>query len=125
FPFGGVELLRREFARVREFTPGAAARLLPTIAGRAGVVICNEVMFGELVSDRVQAGAEYLVTLTNDSWLGDRKYAEQAFDMARFRAVEQRRFLVRASTSGPSAIVDPLGRVTARTTFDTATTMSG
>jgi apolipoprotein N-acyltransferase len=125
FPFGGIEMLRREFARVREFTPGGAAQLLPTAAGKAGVVICNEVMFGEMVTDRVRAGAEYLVTLTNDSWLGDRKYAEEAFDMARLRAVEQRRYLVRASTSGPSAIVDPLGRVVKRTGYDLAGTLGG
>ena len=73
-------------------------------------MICNEVMFGEIAAERVRAGAAYLATLTNDSWLGDRQYAEQALDMARLRAIEQRRYLVRASTSGPSAIVDPCGR---------------
>ncbi|HUI24449.1 MAG TPA: apolipoprotein N-acyltransferase [Candidatus Kryptonia bacterium] len=125
FPFGGIELLRRQFARVREFTPGGAARLLPTVAGPAGVLICNEAMFGEMVSNRVRAGAQYLVTLANDSWLGDRKYAEEAFDMARLRAVEQRRYLVRASTSGPSAIVDPLGRVLTRTAADSRATLGG
>jgi len=125
FPFGGSSLLRRQFARVREFTPGRAARLLPTAAGLAGVVICNEVMFAELVTERVQAGAGYLVTLTNDSWLGDVKYAEEAFDMARMRAVEQHRYLVRASTSGPSAIVDPLGRVVTSTANGTRATTAG
>jgi apolipoprotein N-acyltransferase len=125
FPFGGNELLRREFARVREFTPGGPAQLLPTIAGPAGVVICNEAMFGEIVTERVRAGAGYLVTLANDSWLGDRKFAEQAFDMARLRAVEQHRYLVRASTSGPSAIVDPLGRVVTRTPAEARATVGG
>jgi apolipoprotein N-acyltransferase len=110
---------------VREFTPGAAAELLPTAAGEAGVVICNEVMFGEIATARVAAGAEWLVNLANDSWLGRQKYAEQAFDMARARAIEQRRYLVRASTSGPSAIVDPAGRVLARSSYDTATTLRG
>jgi len=125
FPFGGVELLRRQFARVREFVPGGRARILPTVAGAAGVLICNEAMFGEMAADRVRAGADYLVTLANDSWLGDRMYAEEAFDMARLRAVEQRRYLVRASTSGPSAIVDPLGRVLARTADDSQATLTG
>jgi apolipoprotein N-acyltransferase len=125
FPFGGIDLLRREFGRVREFTPGGPARLLPTVAGAAGVVICNEAMFGEIATERVRAGADYLVTLANDSWLGDRKFAEQAFDMARLRAVEQRRYLVRASTSGPSAIVDPCGRVVSRTRDDVPETLGG
>lgn len=125
FPFGGIALLRRHFGRVREFTPGGPATLLPTVAGAAGVLICNESMFGEMASERVHAGAEVLVTLANDSWLSDPKYAGEAFDMARLRAVEQRRYLVRASTSGPSAIVDPLGRVVGRTADDTRATLSG
>jgi apolipoprotein N-acyltransferase len=125
FPFGGIDLLRREFARVREFTPGGPARILPTVAGPAGVVICNEAMFGEIVTERVRAGARYLVNLANDSWLGDAQYAEEAFDMARMRAVEQRRYLVRASTSGPSAIVDPTGRVVMRTNAESRATIAG
>jgi apolipoprotein N-acyltransferase len=115
FPFDSVGLLRRQFARVREFTAGAPTAPLPTPAGPAGVVICNEAMFGETVAERVRAGADYLVNLANDSWGGEPKYAVQAFDMARVRAVEQRRYLVRASTSGPSAIVDPMGRILAST----------
>jgi len=115
FPFNSVGLLRRQFARVREFTPGAPSPPLPTLAGPAGVIICNEAMFGETVGDRVRAGAGYLVNLANDSWGGEPKYAVQAFDMARLRAVEQRRYLVRASTSGPSAIVDPMGRIVVAT----------
>ena len=125
FPFGGIELLRREFARVREFTPGGPVTLLPTIAGAAGVVICNEVMFGEIAGERVRAGAVYLVNLTNDSWLGDSQFAAQAFDMARLRAVEQRRYLVRASTSGPSAIVDPFGRVVVHSRSESRDTIVG
>jgi len=125
FPLGGISLLRRHFARVREFAPGGPARLLPTVAGNAGVLICNESMFGETAGDRVRSGAEYLMNLANDSWLGDPMYAAEAFDMARLRAVEQRRYLVRASTSGPSAIVDPLGRVTALTRNEARATLAG
>ncbi|HVM96021.1 MAG TPA: apolipoprotein N-acyltransferase [Candidatus Acidoferrales bacterium] len=125
FPFGGIALLKREFGRVREFTPGGPAELLPTVAGLAGVVICNEVMFGEIAAERVRHGANFLATLTNDAWLGDRMYAEQAFDMARMRAIEQRRYLVRASMSGPSAVVDPTGRILERTQTDSRATLNG
>lgn len=125
FPLASIELLRREFARVREFTAGGPALPLPTVAGAAGVLICNEVFFGELSAERVARGAGYLVNLANDSWLGDAKYAAQAFDMARLRAIEQRRYLVRASTSGPSAIVDPFGRVLARTAVESRGTLTG
>ena len=110
FPLG-VDLLRRRFGGVREFHPGAPTPPLSTAAGRAGIVICNEAMFPELAARRVRAGASYLVNLANDFWPGEQKFAEQQFDIATLRAVEQRRYLVRASTSGPSAVVDPIGRV--------------
>jgi apolipoprotein N-acyltransferase len=52
---------------------------------------------------------------SNDTWISDAKYTEQQLDIATVRAIEQRRWLVRASTAGPSALVDPYGRVTVRT----------
>ena len=115
FPFGGIAFLRRRFARVREFAAGPASAGLPTRAGPAGVLICNEAMLPEVAGARVEAGAAWLVSPSNDSWVPSADFAELQFDVVRLRAVEQRRFLVRASTSGPSAIVDVQGRVLART----------
>jgi len=125
FPFASVDFLRRRFERVREFSPGAATPPLATIAGRAGILICNEAMFPQPAADRVAAHAEYLVSPANDSWLGDAKFSEQAFDMAVLRAIEQRRYLVRTSTAGPSAIVDPFGRVLVRSQPFTRTWIAG
>ncbi len=110
FPLRSIALLRRRFARVREFTPGVSASLLPTPAGPAGIVICNEAVFPDIPAARVRDGAAYLVNLANDTWVSDRTFSEQLFDIVSVRAVEQRRYLVRASTSGFSAIVDPWGR---------------
>lgn len=118
FPLVDVGLLRRRFGKVREFTPGALQAPFPTPVGSAGMMICNEGMLGSEAIARVRGGAEWLVTLTNDSWVGRRQYAEIALAMARLRAVEVRRWLVRASTSGPSAIVDPEGRLVALLPFD-------
>jgi apolipoprotein N-acyltransferase len=111
FPLGGVDFLRRRFEGVRVYTPGPPRPPLPTVAGRAGVLTCNEAMLPEVAGARVAAGAEYLVNPSNDSWLADTQYSAQQLDIVAMRAVEQRRFLVRVSTSGPSAIVDPWGRV--------------
>src|SRR5262249_52404776 len=58
-------------------------------------------------------------------WLAAPKYSEPAFDMVRLRAVEQRRWIVRASTAGPSGLVDPLGRIVARTSLFQTTTLAG
>jgi apolipoprotein N-acyltransferase len=82
-------------------------------------------MFPALVRARVRAGAGLLVNLTNDSWLADDQYSMQALDIARVRAIEVRRPLVRASTSGPSAFVDDAGRVTAATAAFTRGTVAG
>ena len=107
FPLGRIDLLRRQFGRIRVFTPGGAEPLLPTAAGPAGIAICNEAILPEVVSRRVAQGAAYLVNPSNDTWIPDSKFTAQQFDIVSLRAVEQRRYLVRASTSGPSAIVDP------------------
>lgn len=120
FPLPELDFLRRSFGRVRELVPGGPTPPLPTALGPAGVVICNEAMFPEVVRARVRAGAGFLLNLSNDTWMNDPKYSAIAFDMVVLRAVEQRRFLVRASTSGPSAIVDPLGRVRVQTQLFTA-----
>jgi apolipoprotein N-acyltransferase len=125
FPVPQLDFLRRQFGKVREFTPGTLQAPLPTVAGPAGVMICNESMRGEHAIDRVRRGAEWLVTLANDSWVGRRQYAEIALEMARLRAVEVRRWLVRSSTSGPSAVVDPAGRIVDRLDFDRRGVVAG
>lgn len=125
FPFARLDFLNRRFGRARVFTPGTPTPPLPTAAGSAGILICNEALFPEIAAARVRQGAAYLVNLANDSWLGDRKYAVRVFDIILLRAVEQRRYLVRASTSGPSAIVDPWGRIRAATALETQTTTAG
>ena len=125
FPLAGLDFLRRDFGRVRQFSPGTPSAPLPTVAGRAGVLICNEGLFPEIAGQRVREGAQYLINLSNDTWLNDRTYSEITFDMVAFRAIEQRRYLVRASSSGPSAIVDPSGRVLARSEPLTQAVLSG
>jgi apolipoprotein N-acyltransferase len=110
-PLGGIDLVRRNFGRVRVFTRGESVAPLPTRAGLAGILICNEAMLPELARRRVLDGAEILVNPSNDSWISHRNWSRLAFQMARVRAIEERRPLVRVSTSGPSAIVDPWGFV--------------
>ncbi len=112
-PLRSFDLIQRSFGKVREFTAGDSIDPLPTVAGMAGVVICNEVMFPRIVSERVRVGADYIVNLANDSWIQDQEFAEHQFSIARLRAIENRRFLVRASTSGPSAVVDASGAIVA------------
>ncbi len=110
-----LDFVRRRFGRVREFSPGASTPPLPTRAGAAGVLICNEALLPQVAAERMAVGASYLINPSNDSWVADVGFAEQQFDIVALRAVEQRAWLVRASDSGPSAVIDPFGRVLART----------
>ncbi len=125
FPFHSVEYLQRSFGRVREFTPGEQTAPLPTVAGKAGILICNEAMFPRIVVGRMRDRVDVLINLSNDSWVASREFAEHQFNMVSLRAVEHRRYMIRSSTSGPSAIIDPLGRVVVRTKPFTADTLSG
>jgi apolipoprotein N-acyltransferase len=68
-----------------------------------------------VAADRVREGAAYLVNPSNDSWVPNAGFAWQQLDIVSFRAVEQRRYLLRVSDSGPSAVIDPFGRVVAHT----------
>jgi apolipoprotein N-acyltransferase len=129
FPFGSIELLRRSFVSdegsVSQITPGVQVAALQTVAGRAGVAICNEIMFPDVVGRRVADGADFLLNLANDGWMRSDEFAEHQLVLAIARAIEQRRYLVRASTSGPSAFVDPAGRIVSRTGAYEATVLNG
>lgn len=114
FPLASLGVMRRSVEGVTVFAHGPPRPPLETRAGRAGILVCNEAMLPELAAQRVREGASYLVSPSNDSWLAGHGFAEQMFQIVSLRAVEQHRYLVRASTSGPSAVIDPWGRVLVR-----------
>lgn len=124
FPLRFLAFLRRHFDAVRDFTPGDSPLLLATRAGRAAVVICFEAIFPELVAERVRAGAEIVINLSNDVWLAGSGPA-QHLQMVILRAVENRVWVLRATTTGVSAMIDPLGRVRARSTAGDEAVLDG
>lgn len=81
-----------------------------------GLSICFEAAFGELVRD-ASGATGVLVTITNDDWFADTLFPEQHLDVARMRALESGRYVVRAANSGISAVIDHRGRPLARTPF--------
>lgn len=123
FPLRTVELLRRRFERVRYFTPGVQDHVLETEFGRIAGVICFEGMFPEIVRGQMRRGAELLLNLSNDAWLGRGAGPEQHLWMAPLRAVESRSWVVRATTTGVTAVIDPYGRIVARADRDVPTTL--
>ena len=78
---------------------------------KVSVMICYEDILPGFVNGLVRAGdPELLVNITNDAWFGDTGEPWEHLALAKFRAVEHRRYLVRSTNTGVSAIVDPIGR---------------
>ncbi|MDR1930771.1 MAG: apolipoprotein N-acyltransferase, partial [Treponema sp.] len=80
---------------------------------RFSAPICFEDSFGYISRNFTRNGAELIVNLTNDGWAGDLSCQMQHLAMAVFRAVENRRSLVRAAATGQTCAVDPRGKVLA------------
>jgi len=95
-----------------EFSAGVETGVLQSFV-RLGVSICHEIIHPSLIAQAVRDGAELLINIANDGWLdaGYEFAGRQHLAMAVFRAVETRRYLVRAATTGTSAVIDPYGRV--------------
>ena len=78
---------------------------------RYGPAICYEVVYPQIGRQQVVHGANVLVTITNDAWYDGTSAPRQHLNQARLRAVETDRFLLRAGTTGISALVDPAGQI--------------
>jgi apolipoprotein N-acyltransferase len=94
-----------------DFSAGGAERpLLEDERFKIGVSICYEDTFGEEVIEALP-DAEILVNISNDAWFGDSAAPHQHLQMARMRARETGRYLLRATNTGISAIIDEKGDV--------------
>ena len=89
------------------------------------LLICYEDVLPGFTNKAVaSADPELLINMTNDKWFGDSTEPWEHLALAKFRAIEHRRFLVRSTNSGVSAFVDPVGRVLAHTEVDKEQEMS-
>ncbi len=95
-------------------SPGEKSLVLTSSAGKLGCIICFDSIFYDNARSSTQSGAEILVLSTNDSWYNDSSATVQHIGHAVFRAVENKRYLVRSATTGYSAIITEDGRVTQR-----------
>jgi len=100
---------------VGDFQPGKKGTIISLNGQSIGVLICYELIFPYLSRAEVKNGAGLLVNITNDAWYGKTSAPYQHFSMAAFRAVENRRALVRAANTGISGFIDPSGRIISST----------
>ena len=77
---------------------------------RAGASICYEDAFPAEVMQALPE-ADFLINVSNDAWFGDSLAPHQHLEIARMRALENGRYLLRATNTGISAIIDQHGRV--------------
>jgi apolipoprotein N-acyltransferase len=119
-PFGEYVPYRQVFffarhltQQVGDFGRGRRRSVFTTPGGRHfGVFICYESVFADEVRLFARNGAEVLVNISDDDWYGDTSAPWQHLNMARMRAIENRRWLLRDTNSGVTAAIDPWGRVT-------------
>ncbi|MEE4279441.1 MAG: apolipoprotein N-acyltransferase [Halieaceae bacterium] len=107
------------------FTRGGAKQQ-PLQAGnhRVAPLICYEIVYPELVA-RSARRSELLVTISNDTWFGASIGPLQHLQMARMRALENGRYLLRGTNNGVSAIIDHRGSIIARTPQFEEATLTG
>lgn len=97
-------------ALASDFQKGTRYAVGDLPGGRFGVFICYEAIFPDEVRRFVRNGAELLINISDDGWLGRSSGPAQSLLMARLRAVENRRWLLRDTNNGFTASVDPYGR---------------
>jgi apolipoprotein N-acyltransferase len=106
------------------FSAGDDSQTLLTAGGFPFVTtICYEDAFGELVARQI-GDAAYIVNVTNDAWFGDTSQPYQHMQMARMRALETGRYLVRATNTGLTGFVAPDGSISKQAPLFTTTTLT-
>jgi apolipoprotein N-acyltransferase len=120
-PFGEYVPLRRFLPFIHrlvqaagDFSSGDKVEPLDLPHLSSGVLICFEVIFPELARTQTRRGADVLVNLTNDAWYGRTSAPYQHLSMAVFRAVENKRPLIRAANTGFSALISARGKTVQR-----------
>lgn len=130
-PFGETVPLYRLLSKFTDsfddynfFSAGESSAPVDTDIGRVGGIICYESIFPTIARKTVNAGAEILAVISNDSWFGDSPALYQHFAHSSLRAIENGRYLLRASNTAVTAVLSPRGEVLAAAKPFSPTTIS-
>lgn len=108
-------LVNRIVSGFGDLFPGQRQTLFDLRGAKLGVLICYESIFPNLARGEARLGANILVNITNDAWYGDSSAPYQLLAMAAMRSVETKLPMVRVANTGVSAVIEPSGKITART----------
>ncbi len=114
-PFADLLFFAKKLTHdIGTFGRGTKRRPLEVDGTRLGIFICYESIFPNEVRQFARNGAEVFVNISNDGWYGNTSAPLQHLNMARMRAVENNRWLLRDTNTGVTAVIDPYGRITAK-----------
>lgn len=96
-------------SRIGEFESGKDYTLFDVAVFKLAPLICFEDIFPKYARDNSLLQADILVNFTNDAWYGDTSAQYQHLVFSQFRALENRRYLVRTTNTGITAVINPSG----------------
>jgi apolipoprotein N-acyltransferase len=109
-PFSFCRDLAARYGVFGSFTAGKKAEVWKCCSRSFGLSICYEEMFGDMMRENRQMGADFLLNITSDAWFPHSKLIRQHLEHSRLRTVENGFPLVRACNTGITCVVDSLGR---------------
>ncbi len=95
-----------------DFAPGREVSVAEVNGRKIGTYICYETVFARGVRRFTAQGAEVLVNISNDSWYGDTAARYQHLLIARMRAIENQRWILRATSDGITTVINRAGQIT-------------
>jgi apolipoprotein N-acyltransferase len=96
---------------VGSFSRGGLRKVFTAQGHTFGAFICYEAVFADEVRHFAKNGAQVFVNISDDGWYGDTSAPWQHLNMARMRAIENRRWILRDTNTGVTAVIDPNGRI--------------
>jgi apolipoprotein N-acyltransferase len=106
------------------FAAGSGPVVLWLPCGKIAPLICFETLSPELVASSVRNGGQLLTNISDLAWFHDSMIGQQMLAFSVIRAVESHRYFVFAANSGPSAVIDPSGRIKAQSNAGQATLLT-
>jgi apolipoprotein N-acyltransferase len=108
---------------VGDFIPGESRKPLALGNYKMGVFICYEAVYPAEIREFANNGAQVFVNISDDAWFGQTAAPVQHVNQARMRAIENHRWLVRATDTGITVVIDPFGRVVAQAPHNVRTSL--
>jgi len=115
FPF-----LKTWLPEAGDYRAGETVEVFELDGVRIGLMICYEDIIPSFTRRLADKDPHILVNVTNDAWFGKTSEPYQHLQLATFRAIENRRFLLRSTNTGITAVVDPAGRILQHTSLEEA-----